>query len=129
MIRRPPRSTRTDTLFPYTTLFRSLAALTESTLTEEEAPTVDGAILLAPAVWSAERMPSLYRATLALAVHTIPWSPLSGQGLKIIPTDNPAALRQLRDDPPVSKPPPVAIHPDPVTPLGVGAPPRPDFDV
>src|SRR3546814_7528444 len=26
MIRRPPRSTRTDTLFPYTTLFRSQAA-------------------------------------------------------------------------------------------------------
>src|SRR3546814_6242995 len=25
MIRRPPRSTRTDTLFPYTTLFRALA--------------------------------------------------------------------------------------------------------
>src|SRR3546814_9071532 len=24
MLRRPPRSTRTDTLFPYTTLFRSL---------------------------------------------------------------------------------------------------------
>src|SRR3546814_1443393 len=27
MIRRPPRSTRTDTLFPYTTLFRSLAGI------------------------------------------------------------------------------------------------------
>src|SRR3546814_8960665 len=27
MIRRPPRSTRTDTLFPYTTLFRSLCWL------------------------------------------------------------------------------------------------------
>src|SRR3546814_8028073 len=27
MIRRPPRSTRTDTLFPYTTLFRSRAQL------------------------------------------------------------------------------------------------------
>src|SRR3546814_6184301 len=26
MVRRPPRSTRTDTLFPYTTLFRSLPA-------------------------------------------------------------------------------------------------------
>src|SRR3546814_19902934 len=26
MIRRPPNSTRTDTLFPYTTLFRSMAA-------------------------------------------------------------------------------------------------------
>src|SRR3546814_18447930 len=33
MIRRPPRSTRTDTLFPYTTLFRSPAyGLAESTL-------------------------------------------------------------------------------------------------
>src|SRR3546814_5147617 len=27
MIRRPPRSTRTDTLFPYTTLFRSCGCL------------------------------------------------------------------------------------------------------
>src|SRR3546814_2634260 len=27
MIRRPPRSTRTDTLFPYTTLFRSAAGM------------------------------------------------------------------------------------------------------
>src|SRR3546814_8686185 len=27
MIRRPPRSTRTDTLLPYTTLFRSVALL------------------------------------------------------------------------------------------------------
>src|SRR3546814_14703091 len=27
MIRRPPRSTRTDTLFPYTTLFRSLGQI------------------------------------------------------------------------------------------------------
>src|SRR3546814_7953657 len=30
MIRRPPRSTRTDTLFPYTTLFRSLQRLDAS---------------------------------------------------------------------------------------------------
>src|SRR3546814_5461684 len=29
MIRRPPRSTRTDTLFPYTTLFRSRAGRAE----------------------------------------------------------------------------------------------------
>src|SRR3546814_4485542 len=27
MLRRPPRSTRTDTLFPYTTLFRSLVGV------------------------------------------------------------------------------------------------------
>src|SRR3546814_9760609 len=30
MIRRPPRSTRTDTLFPYTTLFRSGIATTKA---------------------------------------------------------------------------------------------------
>src|SRR3546814_3628751 len=29
MIRRPPRSTRTDTLFPYTTLFRSACSSAE----------------------------------------------------------------------------------------------------
>src|SRR3546814_5187057 len=29
MIRRPPRSTRTDTLFPYTTLFRSPAGIAD----------------------------------------------------------------------------------------------------
>src|SRR3546814_9411872 len=32
MIRRPPRSTRTDTLFPYTTLFRSEAGLSRLAL-------------------------------------------------------------------------------------------------
>src|SRR3546814_6518040 len=39
MIRRPPRSTRTDTLFPYTTLFRSIAihAETGETFDEREA--------------------------------------------------------------------------------------------
>src|SRR3546814_17674237 len=42
MIRRPPRSTRTDTLFPYTTLFRSLeGALVRlrSGVGEEDLPT------------------------------------------------------------------------------------------
>src|SRR3546814_13165711 len=34
MIRRPPRSTRTDTLFPYTTLFRSVPEFVE----EQRAP-------------------------------------------------------------------------------------------
>src|SRR3546814_8367097 len=30
MIRRPPRSTRTDTLFPYTTLFRSVGPVADA---------------------------------------------------------------------------------------------------
>src|SRR3546814_12064130 len=33
MIRRPPRSTRTDTLYPYTTLFRSSHSLGPGTIT------------------------------------------------------------------------------------------------
>src|SRR3546814_17900940 len=40
MLRRPPRSTRTDTLFPYTTLFRSAEGEEEETsLDEGEAST------------------------------------------------------------------------------------------
>src|SRR3546814_2493252 len=38
MIRRPPRSTRTDTLFPYTTLFRSLVARDEMALAQAARP-------------------------------------------------------------------------------------------
>src|SRR3546814_10801992 len=39
MIRRPPRSTRTDTLFPYTTLFRSVRGrpMTEIAFAEDHA--------------------------------------------------------------------------------------------
>src|SRR3546814_7115596 len=39
MIRRPPRSTRTDTLFPYTTLFRSVDLLPLPTLSIEQRDT------------------------------------------------------------------------------------------
>src|SRR3546814_17815116 len=48
MIRRPPRSTRPDTLFPYTTLFRSVG--------DEGAPTSDqvvqAALLDVQAFWA-----------------------------------------------------------------------------
>src|SRR3546814_11186087 len=36
MIRRPPRSTRTDTLFPYTTLFRSADRIRDRWLADED---------------------------------------------------------------------------------------------
>src|SRR3546814_13569672 len=45
MIRRPPSSTRTDTLCPYTTLFRSPGPL----LQRRAAPAVDGGERLSPA--------------------------------------------------------------------------------
>src|SRR3546814_7331892 len=41
MIRRPPRSTRTDTLFPYTTLFRSETDDPAAIRTELEAALVE----------------------------------------------------------------------------------------
>src|SRR3546814_12056735 len=47
MIRRPPRSTRTDTLFPYTTLFRSEEAQTIAIALREvlETPGRTGALV------------------------------------------------------------------------------------
>src|SRR3546814_6415901 len=41
MIRRPPRSTRTDTLFPYTTLFRPRTTVTLSALEPNLAASLD----------------------------------------------------------------------------------------
>src|SRR3546814_8387700 len=39
MIRRPPRSTRTDTLFPYTTLFRSVGIRARQVIQQDLGPT------------------------------------------------------------------------------------------
>src|SRR3546814_7953873 len=46
MIRRPPISTRTDTLYPYTTLFRSLGAQVAAELAERVAHVGHGAHLV-----------------------------------------------------------------------------------
>src|SRR3546814_11923524 len=48
MIRRPPRSTRTDTLFPYTTLFRSLGDRRRTAPRPGRAPAIAGAALQQP---------------------------------------------------------------------------------
>src|SRR3546814_1126463 len=42
MIRRPPRSTRTDTLFPYTTLFRSRAVQPPRLSSDADSPRTSG---------------------------------------------------------------------------------------
>src|SRR3546814_3850703 len=47
MLRHPPRSTRTDTLFPYTTLFRSALSQTQATIaTGSDSARLDAEILL-----------------------------------------------------------------------------------
>src|SRR3546814_6902468 len=44
MIRRPPRSTRTDTPFPYTTLFRAPVTVNDPQLTARMRPSLQAAI-------------------------------------------------------------------------------------
>src|SRR3546814_81132 len=58
MIRRPPRSTRTDTLFPYTTLFRSIAPRLEA--------------LHIPSL--SEAIASLWRCVLSLSCRLRKWT-------------------------------------------------------
>src|SRR3546814_13683885 len=55
MIRRPPRSTRTDTLFPYTTLFRSQASVPALFAAGMIPGIMVGIALIVPAVWLARR--------------------------------------------------------------------------
>src|SRR3546814_6584244 len=70
MIRRPPRSTRTDTLFPYTTLFRSM-----------------------PADWASERTMGLSMAPGATALTRMPYWPFS-----IAADDDSATTARLRSE-------------------------------
>src|SRR3546814_5215279 len=63
MIRRPPRSTRTDTLFPYTTLFRSDESVPGST---HDKYTVSPDHLMVPTL--GERMKAADPATRVVSV-------------------------------------------------------------
>src|SRR3546814_17755139 len=61
MIRRPPRSTRTDTLFPYTTLFRSTPASAKVAASTLPALALFGGLLAALAIFTAaDRWLALY---------------------------------------------------------------------
>jgi acylglycerol lipase len=57
-----------------------------------------GVVLVAPAVWGRPSMTALERNALWLAAHTVPWFPLTGQGLNVQPSDNFAMLRKLSQD-------------------------------
>jgi alpha-beta hydrolase superfamily lysophospholipase len=68
-------------------------------LARDPAPPVKGAILVAPAVWGRNYLGPIKRSTLWLTAHTIPWFPLTAEGLDIEPSDNKEMLRELaRDD-------------------------------
>jgi alpha-beta hydrolase superfamily lysophospholipase len=70
-----------------------------SALASENPPHVDGAIFIAPAVWSRGDMPMLYRVALWTVAHTFPGMHLSGSGLKIWASDNIEILRMNGADP------------------------------
>src|SRR3546814_19072516 len=84
MIRRPPRSTRTDTLFPYTTLFRSADTLA-GWLGEPGSPwqnlvrcMPNTPALVGPGVTGLAALPGVDRAGLELAER--PLSPVGQVG-------------------------------------------------
>src|SRR3546814_2255480 len=57
MIRRPPRSTRTDTLFPYTTLFRSIKvsvvdSATQQCIASSQYPDIESEIIVKNVGWA-----------------------------------------------------------------------------
>src|SRR3546814_16658392 len=56
MIRRPPRSTRTDTLFPYTTLFRSVESKAKP-ITDINSPTTSCCLLRCAVIHRRNRLP------------------------------------------------------------------------
>ncbi len=74
-------------------------AVVLSSLASAHPPRIDGAILIAPAVWSREDMPFYYGWALWLVAHVLPGIHLSGNGLHIIACNNYAVLRKLSRDP------------------------------
>src|SRR3546814_10051127 len=75
MIRRPPRSTRTDTLFPYTTLFRSIRRISYAAL-HDRARGVSGA-LAALGIGPGDRVATLAWNTQG---HVEAWHGIMGMG-------------------------------------------------
>jgi acylglycerol lipase len=75
------------------------AAVIMTALAGDARPTIDGAVLSAPAVWGRTTMASWQRGLLAVAVRMAPGSRLRPQGIKITPSDNIEMLRALSRDP------------------------------
>src|SRR3546814_7195280 len=93
MLRRPPRSTRTDTPFPYTTLFRSPAPVAALPMARSSRVSADNPMRAVSARVSA---PTLVPEPEAreLLYETVDWIPPAGQlGTSIY---EPYALQSLR---------------------------------
>lgn len=78
-------------------------AVTIVTMAKEDPPQVAGVILVAPAVWARSEMVLFQRFLLWIAAHTIPWKKVTGESLKVKPSDNIDMLQELGKDPLVIK--------------------------
>src|SRR3546814_21166373 len=112
MILRPPRSTRTDTLFPYTTLFRSVRCRTQ-------APPQPVAARL-PAAHGADRRHLLHRRTVLLPDGRLAGDRLHGRRRAV---DLPDVHDQLPPRPSRRSSAPLPRQPDGAPHLALRAPP------
>jgi alpha-beta hydrolase superfamily lysophospholipase len=78
-------------------------AVTIVTMAKKDHPEINGAILIAPAVWARSEMPIYQRCLLWIAAHTIPWQKVTGESLDITASDNIEMLEELGKDPLVIK--------------------------
>ncbi len=74
-------------------------AVTLAGLAREPLPDVDGAVMVAPAVWARSTMPWYQRAALWVGNKVAPGRKVTGRGLGIRPTDNIPMLREWGRDP------------------------------
>jgi alpha-beta hydrolase superfamily lysophospholipase len=78
-------------------------AVVLTALASDDPPKVDGAILVAPAVWSRGDMPASYRVALFFAAHLLSGMILSNSAashvVTVMPSDNIEMLRALGRDP------------------------------
>jgi alpha-beta hydrolase superfamily lysophospholipase len=84
-------------------LGESMGGAVAMSVLAETPDAVDGAVLVAAAVWGRATMNPLQRAALWLVAHSVPGWQLSGRGLGITASDNQAMLRALGKDPMVLK--------------------------
>src|SRR3546814_17143471 len=74
MIRRPPRSTRTDTLFPYTTLFRSWRPFPAQRLAAAGLAQVMQTGVAMFDKWREPGVPGLAMTEMTIGSSALPWS-------------------------------------------------------
>src|SRR3546814_20508937 len=87
MIRRPPRSTRTDTLFPYTTLFRSLVHLGADPVHREADQ--------AHADLGVEALDRLHQADVAFLDQVAEWQAVAVVAARDVHDEAPVRMHQL----------------------------------